>query len=115
MVYFIYLFDQTLAEQLYHDKGLLYIRSGHLMWLIEPSIIFAYVNNLVSCFLNWPAVSGCFGFARTKLDMYHCIRTHFRLSVFTVRLIEVTCVVKSHLIFAAVSPTACKLSPRNRQ
>ena len=29
--------------------------------------------------MNWPVISGCFCFARTKLDIYYCIRTHFRL------------------------------------
>ena len=29
------------------------------------------------CLMNWPAISGCFQYlARTKLDNYHCVRTH---------------------------------------
>ena len=36
--------------------------------------------------MNWPAISGLFFFARKKLDIYHCIRTHFRLSVFQLRV-----------------------------
>ena len=26
--------------------------------------------------MNWPATFGCFCLARTKLDNYHCVRTH---------------------------------------
>ena len=28
------------------------------------------------CLMNWPATFGCFCLARTKLDNYHCVRTH---------------------------------------
>ena len=28
------------------------------------------------CLMNWPVTFGCFYLARTKLDNYHCVRTH---------------------------------------
>ena len=32
--------------------------------------------------MNWPATFGYFCLARTKLDSYHCVRTHVGLTLF---------------------------------